>query len=95
VETLGLPLLEAMSHSIPVVAVQSEKQSATQAAFAREICADAALYAEPDDPAGFAAQIEKLLADPMLAFETGQKGLSRISEISWEAHIQAILADLP
>jgi glycosyltransferase involved in cell wall biosynthesis len=95
VETLGLPLLEAMSHNIPVVAVQSEKQSATQAAFAREICADAALYAEPDDPAGFAAQIEKLLADPMLAFETGQKGLSRISEISWEAHIQAILADLP
>jgi glycosyltransferase involved in cell wall biosynthesis len=95
VETLGLPLLEAMSHGIPVVTVQSEKQPATQAAFAREICADAALYAEPDDPAGFAAQVGKLLADPMLAFETGQKGLSRISEISWEAHIRTILADLP
>jgi glycosyltransferase involved in cell wall biosynthesis len=95
VETLGLPLLEAMSHGIPVVAVQSEKQSPTQAAFAREICADAAFYAEPGDPAAFATQIEKLLADPMLAFETGQKGLSRISEISWAAHVRAILADLP
>ena len=91
VETLGLPLLEAMSHGIPVVACQSPQSHDTQAAFAKEICGDAALYADPARPADFAAQLEKLLRDPVLAFETGQKGLTRSQALSWEAHLQAIL----
>ena len=92
VETLGLPLLEAMSHGIAVVATQNEQPDATQAAFAREICGSAALYAPPQDVAQFAAHLRTLLTNPQLAFDLGQEGLSRVQDLSWHAHVQAILA---
>ncbi len=92
VETLGLPLLEALSHGIPIVATQSESPKARQAAFAREICRDAALYADPKKPEEFAEQLEKLLHDETLCHTLSQAGLVRASELSWPAHVQAILS---
>lgn len=92
VETLGLPLLEAMAHAIPIVSVQSERPNATEAAFAREICEDGALYADPKSPAAFAQQIATLLNDPALAFEIGIKGKQRAQTLSWRKHVEQILS---
>jgi glycosyltransferase involved in cell wall biosynthesis len=93
VEASGLPLVEAMSYGIPVVAVQSESPSATEAAFARDICEDGALYANPKSPASFAKVLATLLQDPVLAFEIGQKGKQRTESFSWPRHITQILKE--
>jgi glycosyltransferase involved in cell wall biosynthesis len=80
-----------MSHGIAVVATQNDQPNATQAAFTREICGNAALYAPPQDAAQFAAHLHTLLTNPQLAFDLGQEGLKHIQSLSWQAHIQAIL----
>lgn len=53
VESFGLPLLEAVACGLPVVACETP--------FAREICAGAALYADPGNPAEFAECLLPLL----------------------------------
>ncbi len=51
----GLPALEGMASGVPVVA--SDRASLP------EICADAALCADPDSPKEIAGQIDRLLDD--------------------------------
>lgn len=94
VETLGLPLLEAMAHGIPVVATQSENTRARVAAFSREICENGALYASPESAEAFSAQVESLLRNDEEAFLLGQTGLQKSRMLSWKAHVLAILDGL-
>lgn len=58
VETVGLPLLEAMQHRCPVVAADRP--------YAREICGRAALYFDPLSPESLYEVIRALLADVTL-----------------------------
>lgn len=92
VETLGLPLLEAMSFAVPVLALRNDSPTAKQAAFAEEICRDAALYAMPDQPAALAEVLVRLLEDPVLTFDLGQRGQERANSLSWQSHIREILS---
>lgn len=92
VETLGLPLLEALSLGIPIVAMDGESVGKpTEGSFAKEICQDAALYAPPGKPQALADQIQRLLKDENLAKELSQNGLKRASQLSWTEHIRQIL----
>jgi len=97
VETLGLPLLEAMSQGIPIVALDgalnetSSTSQSTQAAFAREICRETALYAPVHDAKMLAHQIERLLTDPALATQLSEQGMQRAAELSWAQHVEEIL----
>jgi glycosyltransferase involved in cell wall biosynthesis len=93
VETLGLPLLEAMAQGIPIVALDGTNNSGTStlAAFAQEICQDAALYAPPHHPEALGAQIQRLLQDPELAHHVGKQGLHRATCFNWGQHVQQIL----
>jgi glycosyltransferase involved in cell wall biosynthesis len=77
-EGFGLPVAEAMASGTPVVA--------TPDAAVREVGGDAVAYA---DPAGFAAALERVLADPGPWIAAG---LERARHLSWDATARATAA---
>jgi glycosyltransferase involved in cell wall biosynthesis len=77
-EGFGLPVAEAMACGTPVVA--------TPDAAVREVGGDAVVYAEPD---GFAAAVERVLADPE---HWSAAGLARSQELSWERTAETTVA---
>ena len=74
-EGFGLPCLEAMACGTPVVAAD--------AAALPETCGDAALYADPRDPAAIADAIECAL-DPDTAARLRAAGPRRAAGFTWE-----------
>ena len=76
-EGFGLPPLEAMACGCPV--------ACSNAASLPEVCGDAARYFSPDDPAGIAAAVSEVLADPAPWTE---RGLARAAGFTWERAAQ-------
>ena len=74
-EGFGFPVLEAMACAIPVIA--------SQRASLPEIVADAGLLVDPSAHDQVEAAIRRLLSEPQLALELGQKGLHRSRSFSW------------
>ncbi len=74
-EGFGLTPLEAMSVGTPVLAARSPGIT--------EVCADAALYAEPSDVDSFAAAMVKLAGDPSLRRDLSSRGAIRAEHFSW------------
>lgn len=86
-EGFGLMPLEAMRLGVPVVA--------SPCGATPEICGDAALYADPDLPADWAA---KLLAlhDPVLRVDLCHSGRERAGYFTWNRsarHLAALMSD--
>ncbi len=78
-------ILEYMAYAKPVVLYDLTE--------GRRSAGDAALYAQPNDPKDFAAQIEKLLDSEPLRREMGALGHRRIAEqLNWEIEKQSLLA---
>ena len=72
-----IKIAEYMAMSCPVVAYELSES--------RVAAGDAAVYAEPNDVASYAACIEALLDDPRRRAEMGRLGRERVeSELSWE-----------
>jgi glycosyltransferase involved in cell wall biosynthesis len=85
-EGFGLTCLEAMACGTPVVAAR--------AGALPETCGDAALYADPRDPASIAAAVERAVEDPT---PLRAAGLERAHDFSWEEtarRVHALLRDL-
>lgn len=82
-EGFGLPPLEAMAMGTPVVV--SDRASLP------EVCGDAALYVNPDDPASIAGALVRLACDQALRQELVLKGQKRVSSYSWDATLQKTL----
>jgi glycosyltransferase involved in cell wall biosynthesis len=76
-EGFGLPCLEAMASGTPVVA-------ADRAALP-EVCGDAALLFDPDDPDAAAEALVRVLGDAELAAGLRSRGLARARSFSWRA----------
>jgi len=76
-EGFGLPCLEAMAAGTPVVAAR--------AGALPETCGDAALYAGPEDPDGFADACLAAANDPSLGARLVAAGRARAAERTWEA----------
>jgi glycosyltransferase involved in cell wall biosynthesis len=75
-EGFGLPALEAMAHGCPVVA------SGIPAL--REVCGDAALYCDPNDPSDIANKIQLAAENEQVRERLRRDGLARVKEFSWE-----------
>jgi len=75
-EGFGIPGLNAMAASLPVIA--------SSIPVLKEVYKDAALYFDPRDPADIAKKIEKLLDNPKLRSDLINKGFKQVNAYSWE-----------
>ncbi len=75
-EGFGLPILESMAAGLPVVAARTSSLP--------EVGGEAALYADPNDPAGLAEQVTKACEDESLRQKMIERGLARAREFTWE-----------
>jgi glycosyltransferase involved in cell wall biosynthesis len=75
-EGFGLPPLEAMINSCPVVASKGT-------ACIEEVCGDAAYYVDPSDIKGLADGIYRVATDESLRADLIQRGLQRARMFSW------------
>jgi len=75
-EGFGMPVLEAMTLGVPVVA--SDRGALP------EVLGDAGPLVEPDDPASLAAAIERLIDDDAFASACSAKGILRSRHYSWD-----------
>lgn len=86
-EAFGLVLLEAMQHSLPVIA--------TREGAIPEIVADGetGFLVPPREPALLADRVERLLADPELRRNMGERGRARYEARFTLAHFERSLTD--
>ena len=76
-EGFGLPVAEAMACGCPVIC--SDRTSLP------EVAGGAALLVNPESPSAIGAALQRVLADPGLRESMRARGLSRASELTWDA----------
>lgn len=84
-EGFGLPPLEAMASGTPVVAARAGSLP--------EILGDAALFAEPKDPAHMADVVRTIHADEVLRQRLTESGRQRARQFSWTQCARATLTE--
>lgn len=75
-EGFGLPVVEAFSAGLPVVA--------SNVSAVAEVAGDAAALVDPLDAEGIAGALERVVSDSVLRAELRAKGLDRARRFSWE-----------
>jgi glycosyltransferase involved in cell wall biosynthesis len=85
-EGFGIPPLEAMACGCPVIA--------SRAASLPEVCGDAALYVDPDDPRQLAAAIRRVLCEEGVGDDLRHRGLQRAKQWTWARSAAEILVAL-
>ena len=81
-EGFGLPCLEAMAAGTPVVT--------TGRGALAETCGDAALYADPSDPASFADACVAVATDPATRDRVTALGRERASAFTWDVTAERV-----
>src|SRR5690606_3696002 len=76
IEGFGLPAVEAMLQGCPVIA--------SRAAAIPEICGDAVLYGDVDDPVEWIAALRKLKQQPDMRAALAEAGRIRAAGYSWQ-----------
>jgi glycosyltransferase involved in cell wall biosynthesis len=85
-EPFGLTYLEAMATELPVITAPLGGASMA--------CGDAALYFEPENVESLAQQLEILLVDSELRYETGIKSRQHAESCSWSHRYSQLLTAL-
>lgn len=83
-EGFGVSPLESLACGCPVVC--------SNATSLPEVVGDAALTHDPDDIAGFASSIQRVLTEAGLAQDLRHRGLAQAKKFSWEKSAQKTLA---
>jgi glycosyltransferase involved in cell wall biosynthesis len=83
-EGFGMPPLEAMACGTPVITSNSSSLP--------EVVGDAGLMAPPDEPAAFAAAIDRVLSDAGLRQELRERGLAQAARFTWRTTAERTLA---
>lgn len=81
-EGFGIPPLEAMASKCPVVA--------TDIPVLREVCGDAALFAEISDSDSFAKQIQVVLNNDKISQDLIKKGTKNLERFSWTENVNRL-----
>jgi glycosyltransferase involved in cell wall biosynthesis len=82
-EGFGLPPVEAMWCGCPVIAAR--------AGAVPEVCGEAALWFDAEDPATLAGAVTALAADPVRRAHLAEAGRARARHFSWEAAARRLL----
>jgi glycosyltransferase involved in cell wall biosynthesis len=85
-EGFGLPAVEAMANGCPVLAAR--------AASIPEVCGNAALYFDPNDPASLAAVLQQVASQPEWRQRLVAAGRERLIRYHWRANAQILLDHL-
>jgi glycosyltransferase involved in cell wall biosynthesis len=83
-EGFGLPPLEAMACGTPVVT--------SNASSLPEVVGDAGLTVDPQDDAGLADALARVLTDPRVRAELSTRGVAQAARFSWARHAQETVA---
>lgn len=86
-EGFGLPPLEAMHCGCPVIV--------SRRAAMPEVCGEAAVYCDPDDPVDIVNSVRRVLTSETLRSELREAGLKRASSFTWDGaadHLEQIIA---
>jgi glycosyltransferase involved in cell wall biosynthesis len=85
-EGFGLPALEAMANGCPVLAAR--------AASLPEVCGDAALYFDPEQPAELAALLRRVLNDPTARHRLASRAAQRLEIYRWDENARILWQQL-
>jgi glycosyltransferase involved in cell wall biosynthesis len=85
-ESFGIPLVEAMACGCPVIT--------SSAPACPEVVDDAALILDPDDVAGLAQAMLRVVREPSLVDQLRERGLARARQFSWDESARRLLAEL-
>ncbi|HEY2843417.1 MAG TPA: glycosyltransferase family 1 protein [Bryobacteraceae bacterium] len=79
-EGFGMPVLEAMAHSVPVI---TSARSALP-----EVAGDAALLVNPEDTEEIAAALLRMASDEALRDDLARRGRERALQFTWQAALE-------
>jgi glycosyltransferase involved in cell wall biosynthesis len=79
-EGFGIPVLEAMSAGVPVIASNTSALP--------EVCGEAAILIDPLDVHQLASELERLAADPELRAQIAKRGRSRAAGFTWNLAVE-------
>ena len=83
-EGFGLPVLEAMSLGVPVIAADIGA--------IKEVAGESALFFDPREPEDLVRCLKKVLPDPAVRQDLGTRGLERSTQFSWQKAARTTIA---